>query len=209
MFQTALFPEVEIPEEELNRRLSPYYPKLWDIVNHPFEDLKRRRASDAGFRVLDEGESAQWLRPQIIERARHTFRDDDSVSVIKRRNQYYLAFGDDFLVVPKKLRREHLRNRLTFSSYNTNQNSKFWLQQEIEGLPDLPRLIIGYLFIREMTEIQTWVAYPRGKSDGLYILVPDQGGVIGLAASEVDDDRFDEDLGFQVKPKRKALPETG
>lgn len=61
-----------------------------------------------------------------------------------------------------------------------------------------------------MTDIKIWVAYPRGKSAGVYLLMPDQyGNVLSVYEPPVDDSQQDEDKGYRVKPKKKDLPETG
>lgn len=212
MRQKGLFPGVVLAEDELERLVSPLYPKLWRMVREPFEDLLRRRASDSAFRIMDEGETAQWLRPQIVECARRIFEGDADVVPEKKSQQFFLRWGELFAIIPKKLRRGRFNKGLTFSSYNTIQNVTFWAQRAEDGLPDLPRLLVGYLFIEEMTDIKIWIAYPRGKSAGIYLLMPDQdGGIIGIYEPGPDDGQPpDEDKGFDVKPLRKKdLPETG
>ena len=56
-------------------------------------------------------------------------------------------YRDRFAIIPKKLRRRRSDAGLTFSSYDTLQNVSLWAQRAEDGLPDLPRLIVGYLFI--------------------------------------------------------------
>jgi hypothetical protein len=210
MIQKGLFPGVVLAEEELERLVSPLYPKLWRMIREPFDDFSARRANDHAFRILDEGEAAQWLRPQIIECARRLFEGDTAVKVEKKNHQVFLRYEDRFAIIPKKLRANRWRGGLTFSSYNTVQNVTLWAQRASDGLPDLPRLIVGYQFIAEMTDIKIWIAYPRGKSAGIYLLMPDQdGGILGIYQPRPDEGLPDEDKGFQVKPKKKDLPETG
>ena len=210
MRQKGLFPGIVLAEEELRHLVSPLYPKLWRMVRDPFDDFSSRRANDPKFRILDEGESAQWLRPQIVECARQLFDGDESVAISKVDQQVFLRYKDQFAIVPKKLKPKRHGNGLTFSSYDTIRNVALWSQRAQDGLPDLPRLIVGYLFIAEMTDIKIWIAYPRGKSAGIYLLLPDQdGGIMGVYEPGPQDGPPDDDKGFRVKPKKKDLPETG
>ncbi|MFO0957375.1 MAG: hypothetical protein U0800_07890 [Isosphaeraceae bacterium] len=208
MRQTGMFPGQFLPERDLLDKLSPIMPGLCSMIRQPFEDLRERRANDPAFRIMDEGETAQWLRPQIIQKARVLFQDSGKGTVLKKRSQVYLRYGDDFAIVPKKLKPKEKSDRLTFSSYDTLQNVNYWNQQAVDGLPNLPRLIVGYVFLKEMTEIKIWIAYPRGKSAGIYILAPEaDGGILGIydpgpAGPSPDEE---EDRGFRIKPKRTDI----
>lgn len=210
MRQKGLFPGVPLVEEELERLISPLYPRLWRMIREPFEDLRGRRGSDPGFRVLDEGETAQWLRPQIVECARRIFEDDPQIIPRKKNQQFYLEWCGKFAIIPKKLRSRRGKSRLTFSSYNTVQNLNLWAQRAEDGLPDLPRLLVGYVFVDQMTDIKIWVAYPRGKSAGVYLLMPDQvGGIKGVYQPAPDEGEPEDDKGFRVRPRRaRGLPES-
>jgi hypothetical protein len=206
--QLGLFPYPVMTEEVLEGIVSPLYPALWRMIREPFDDLVVRRASDAAFRILDEGETAWWMRPQIAERARELFKGHPDVSVEKQDGQFFLKYKQDLAIVPKKLKLR--RHRLTFSSYPTHQNMAFWEQQAISGLPDMPRLIVGYQFIAEMTDINIWVAYPRGRWLGTCFLMPDQTGAIkGVFQPPAEEAPEDQDKGFRVKPKKKDAGEIG
>jgi hypothetical protein len=107
-------------------------------------------------------------------------------------------------ITPKKFKPHRDGHGITFSSYETRQNADYWKRREVAGLPMLPRLIVGYQFVEEMTDIKIWVAYPYGKKVRICILMPDQSGaVIGLHQPSDDTVVADEDPGFKVKPKRK------
>lgn len=112
MGQKGLFPGIVLAEDEVARMVSPLYPKLWRMIREPFEDLAVRRASDPAFRILTEGETAQWLRPQIIECARQLFDGDPSVKVVKQNQQTFLRYENQFVIIPKKLK---LKKRVTAS----------------------------------------------------------------------------------------------
>jgi len=201
--QKSLFSHDVLDEEKLEQMLAPLYPPFWRMLREPFDDLAARRASDRAFRILDEGECAQWLRPQIMDCARREFSGSE-VLVEKRRQQVYLNVGGLLAVTPKKFRRNAKKPGLTFSAYGTPQNLKYWQQQSIDGLPMLPRIIIGYQFIAEMTDIRIWIAYPHGRTLRECYLMPDQSGVVVGQFAAAAHEQPDEDRGFEVKPKKDS-----
>ena len=207
--QMGLFPSVALTEDELERLASPLYPLLWKMIREPFLDLKRRRTEDRAFRLLSEGQTAQWLRPQIIDRARQLTEGDETLSITEKNQQIFIKHKEEMLIVPKKLKLQdrkalvRLIPELTFSSYDTEHNRLFWGQKSIDGVPHLPRLLVGYQFVSEMTEIKIWVAYPFGKRLRTCLLMPDQNeSVIGIYQPDIDIEPEDQDKGYRVKPKR-------
>lgn len=208
MRQQGLFPSITLTEEWLEAAVSPLYPQLWQIIRVPFDDLLLRRAEDPAFRILEEGETAQWLRPQIVHQARQVFDGNPDIKVEKRNQQLYLNYRDRLAITPKKLKPGYRGRGLTFSSYSTEQNEAYWRQEEVDGLPTLQRLIVGYQFVKEMTDIKIWVAYPYGKRLSICFLMPDQtGAIIGLFHPVPAPAVMDEDKGYKVKPKRKKKDE--
>lgn len=205
MVQSGLFAAIVLDEAWLESAVSPLYPQLWRMIRIPFDDLLSRRANDSRFRILDEGESAQWLRPQIVDIARQIFEGNAEVRVEKRNQQLYLNYKNTLAITPKKFKPGRDGRGITFSSYDTRQNKDYWQRREVAGLPMLPRLIVGYQFVDEMTDIKIWVAYPYGKNIKTCILMPDQSGsIIGLHQPTTDDSGADEDLGYEVGPRKKA-----
>ena len=211
MGQKSLFSSIVLTEEWLRSAVAPLYPQLWSMIRQPFDDLVARRASDPAFRILDEGETAQWLRPQIVEQARRLFDGHPDVKVEKRSQQLYLNYRNELAITPKKLRPKRRAVGLTFSSYNTPQNKDYWQQREVQGLPMLPRILVGYQLVRELTDIKIWVAYPYGKELSDCFLMPDQSGsIVGLFQPARDGAVTDDDKGYSVKPKkRKGERELG
>jgi hypothetical protein len=202
-FQRSLFPGVDLSEQDLDDLLSPLYPKLWASIRGPFDELLRRRMSDdPWFRVYTEGECAQCLRPQIAYTAHQLFRGEDDVQFQVYRNQLYINYRDQLAITPKKLRPRWLRRGLTFSSYNTEQNIAWWRQRTGDGLPDLVRVIVGYQFIKEMTDIKIYITYPRGKFLKVCYLMPEQSGA-ELRIVEVPVAEPPESRGFEVVPKKE------
>ena len=110
------------------------------MIRTPFDDLMVRRATDHAFRILDEGEAAQWIRPQIVDLARQMFDGDAEVRVEKRSQQLYLNYKDTLAITPKKFKPDRDGKGITFSSYNTRQNMDYWKRREVSGLPMLPGL---------------------------------------------------------------------
>jgi hypothetical protein len=203
MTQRGLFPSIGLDETWLETSVSPLYPQLWRMIRSPFDDLLGRRVQDQAFRIMDEGETAQWLRPQIVELARQIFDGNNEVKVEKRNQQLYLNYKNTVAITPKKFKPARDGKGITFSSYDTRQNTDYWHHREVAGLPMLPRLIVGYQFVDEMTDIKIWVAYPYGKHVKTCILMPDQtGAIIGLHQPTADDLGEAEDPGFKVTPKK-------
>ena len=201
-FQRSLFPGVDLSEQDLDDLLSPLYPKLWASIRGPFDELQHRRATDPWFRVYTEGECAQCIRPQIAFTARQLFAGEGDIQFQDYRNQFYINYRDQIAITPKKLKPRWLRRGLTFSSYSTHQNRLWWQQRAGDGMPELVKIIYGYQFVREMTDIRIYVAYPRGKSMKICYLMPEQTGA-ELRIAEVPVEEVAEIKGYQVVPKKE------
>ena len=202
-FQRSLFPGVDLSEQDLDDLLSPLYPKLWASIRGPFDELLRRRMSDdPWFRVYTEGECAQCLRPQIAFTARQLFAGESDIQFQEYRNQFFINYRDQLAITPKKLRPRWLRRGLTFSSYTTEQNTLWWQQRTGNGLPELVKIIYGYQFIREMTDIKIFIAYPRGKFLKICYLMPEQRGA-DIRIAEVPVGQAAVDKGYEVVPKKE------
>ena len=204
-FQRTLLPGVDLSEQDLDDLLSPLYPKLWGSIREPFDELHRRRSGeDIWYRVYSSGECAQLLRPQIASCAKRLFADDDDIQIKEYRNQMYISYRDQVAITPKKLRpRFFCKPGLTFSSYPTNQNKLWWQQRNDGGLPDLIRVIVGYQFVNEMTDIKIYVAYPRGKFLKLCYLMPEQDAT-GLRITEVPIEQEDHEKDYEIVPTKES-----
>jgi hypothetical protein len=204
--QLGLLDGPEFSEQQLEALLTPLYPPLWVMIDDPFQDLVKRRATDAAFRILKEGESAQWLRPQIVQRARDLCLGVPDLEVREHRNQVFLNYRNEIAITPKKYKRKWMSRLLTFSSYETPQNKNYWFQRPLDGFPRIPRIIVGYLFVKEMTEIKIFVAYPRGKELHTCYLMPDQSQqeFKVFARPFEAHELVAEEKGFSAKPKKSA-----
>jgi len=200
MFQRGLFDGDVLPEEAFDELLRPIYPRLWQMIRSPFDDLLRRRAEDHAFQILSEGEAAVWLRPQIMEHALNLFDGDDEIQIKSHHGQKYLCYQEKVAIVPKKIRNSWKGKHLTFSSFSTPQNVRYWEQAALEGVPSIPRLIVGYQFVDELTDIKILVGLPKGKRFEWCYLMPDQSlsrlELPTVAANSEDS----EDRGFSVRP---------
>lgn len=203
-YQRGLFPGANLSEQDLDDLLSPLYPKLWASIRGPFDELLRRRTSnDPWFRVYSEGECAQCLRPQIAYTARQLFEGEDDIRFQDFRNQFFINYRDQIAITPKKLKPRWLSRGLTFSSYSTEQNRLWWLQRAQSGLPDLLKVIVGYRFVAELTDIKIYVAYPRGKRLKLCYLMPEQHGTeLRIAEVPIEPAKVGKD--YEVVPKRSV-----
>jgi hypothetical protein len=217
-YQRSLFPILPEPTlKRVHRMLRRIYPELWRCLNEPFEDLQRRRRQDADFRHLNEGQLAQWLRPQIIQRAKRIFDGNPDVRFVTIQGLELLIYRDRLAIAFKKLKLRKIsaiQTALQRSNYPTPTNVDFWAQARIPTYPDIPRIIVGYLPKRAFTEIAVIVAYPRATHMGFHwrYLMPDQSRKLmelsrpaeapSLAAEKP------EDKGFTVLPK-KDVKESG
>lgn len=201
--QLALFPGAFQSAAEIEVLISPLYSQLWRMIREPFEDLLLRRSEDHAFRILDEGESAQWLRPQIVAKAKDLFDQRSDVTIEKRRSQLFIKYRDEVAITPKKFKRRWLSNGLTFSSYETRQNEAYWRQMHVDGFDAIPRVIVGYQFIEEMTNIRILIGYPNGKRLRFCYLMPDQDGIVS-AQPAIAETTIAEDRGYEVRAKRGA-----
>lgn len=206
--QLPLFDAGTLEEGQLSEFLSPIYPQLWRMLREPFDDLVERRANDRAFRIMQPGECAQWLHRQIVDKAEDVFAGRADIAFEMRRNQFRIRYRDEVAITPKKMKESWLRrNALTFSSYSTPRNVAYWQQRSIEDCDQIPRVIVGYRFIRELTDIEILVGLPRGKHFRICYLMPDQSGVVSLASDFAVVDT-DQDQGFEVT-SRKAVRKRG
>ncbi|HMO86570.1 MAG TPA: hypothetical protein PKC18_16790 [Lacipirellulaceae bacterium] len=59
--QHSLFRGEVLSEQDIESLVSPLHADLFSIINEPFARFLEFRQSHAEFRVLDEGESAQFF----------------------------------------------------------------------------------------------------------------------------------------------------
>jgi hypothetical protein len=169
--QPSLYQLPYLGEPELRLLLGRLHPFLWPVIITPWEDFLRRRSEDRDFADMDEDEVAVWLTMRAGKTARRIFDGKPDVRVETFYKKPVLLVCDQVAITVKKLTRRPIRPGgelvLTRSSYLTQRNMGIWNQEQVHAFPDIPRVILGYEFLEEMTAIKLWVAYPRTRDKGV------------------------------------------
>lgn len=175
-------------EESAANLLAEVNPLLWVSIVEPWKRLQLRRGKDEEFRELTEREIAWWLHGRIKRTASEMcdrYPNFNAVASAIHARQFVLTIAGKAVVIFKKIRRNKSKKRLERSNYKTTGNLDLWQQRRGEGLSDLPRLILGYEPIKELTEIDIRVCYPRSRGLGFRwtYSMPDQTNAVrGLLA---------------------------
>src|SRR5437879_4751332 len=103
MRQQLLFAGIVLATDQLETLLKPQFPRLYQLIRVPVDDLLARRASDSAFRIMTERDAAWWLHTQIVEYANEVFAGDPVIKPQRRGNQFYLRWADKFVIIPKKV----------------------------------------------------------------------------------------------------------
>ena len=164
--QQSLFPALPVPSQaDVVATLEPDFPLFWDCVMGPWADFQTYRASDPNFTDLDEDNAAVWLTMQASIRARQMFDGRDGFQVVNRHGKPVIVVRQKLAVTVKKLTRrlnpKTGRRLLTRSNIDTPANSEFWGQLANGDSQNVPRVILGYELLKELSEIRLLIAYPR------------------------------------------------
>ena len=206
-----------LTEGDVQELLVDINPYLWAAVVNPFDDLQDRRENDEAFRILDDGQTAQWLRPQIVHQAKRIFEHNDAMRCHTRRQQVLFEYKDSIAICFKKVTKRWHRgsSRLERSNYLTSQNRDYWQQQKLEGFADIPRIIVGYELLMEMTDIRVLIGYPRTRQrDFRWIYaMANQDDALRRIVAEREESKHDyeddaEDPGFIIRPRRMVREGT-
>jgi len=197
-------------EESAEKLLAEVFPLLWVSVVEPWKRLQLRRGRDEEFRELTEKEIAWWLHGRIKRTASEMcdlYPAFNAKASPLHAKQFAITIADKALVVFKKVRQNNKKKRLERSNYKTKGNRDLWQQRRQSGLLDLPRLIIGYQPIKELTEINIRVCYPRSRGLGFRwsFQMPDQSSAVrGLLADNKVEAPSDGERrrGFIVRHRR-------
>jgi hypothetical protein len=198
--------------QEILENINPY---LWASLTMPFDDLQERRSIDSDFLNMTEGESAVWLRPKIVRLANRIFENNDAIQFHNIRQQKFWTYQDRLAFSFKKIKWYKPRRGpqyLARSNYRTSQNVDFWSQRSMEGFPDLPRILISYLVVDELTDIKVIVGLPEvgtKKFRWTYVMPDQNEAVIRLEADyqtrRADHHDDEDDRGFIVRPRRNVF----
>ena len=187
------------------KTVEPALPRLRGLVRGQFDDLQLRRQNDPAFGWMDEGQSAWWMATQLWNHAKADFHGEPMLTYRRVKQQDYVVVGEEAIVVFKKLRKKKNREGITelvTSNYRTKQNIDWWGQRAVEGVPDLPRLIIGYEFRHELTDMRCYLGLPRGSNASLQWhreIDGPQGFEDGFADEPTFEVHPTEDFGFEIE----------
>jgi hypothetical protein len=161
---TPLFPKIPDPTIiEADKILRPYYEWFSRVIMVPWQDFQDRRATDRWFQGYSEPQAAGLMHTHVTNYAAESISDLESGTL-----RIDTVFGKPVYVVPerlaitiKKLRRADNEDDMYRSNYLTRRNTDYWDQRRMEGHLDVPRIIIGYVFLEAITRLEIVVAYPR------------------------------------------------
>lgn len=162
--QRDLFPGHPTPSQaEVMAIVQPHSDFLVRSVYDPYQGFLQRRATDRDFADLEEDQAAQWITMQATHRARGFFDGRQGVRLMTVHRKLLIVIDERLAITIKKLtvRRINDRERITRSNYLTRRNRRFHNQQIVEDAPSLPRVMLGYIFRKELTEIEIYMAYAR------------------------------------------------
>jgi hypothetical protein len=164
--QRSLFPSLPIPsQDEVIKSLTPQFLYLWHTIRDPWDEFLEYRANDRNFQDFTEEETAYWMTIQSAHRAKQFFDGRKGVRILTRHRKLVLLFDEKLAVTIKKLtkrrKRRGQKEHLTRSNNLTKANKNYWNQQRTEPEVDMPRVILGYQLLKEITEIKILIAYAR------------------------------------------------
>ncbi|WP_145175564.1 hypothetical protein [Rubripirellula lacrimiformis] len=187
------------------KTVEPALPRLRGLVRDTFDDLLIRRHSDDAFAWMDEGESAWWMWTQLRHRAKDDFHGEPMLVYRRVKQQDFIVVCEEAIVVFKKLRNKTNRDgttELVTSNCRTKQNMDWWGQRAIDEVPDLPRVIVGYEFRHELTEMHCYLGLPRGSNATLQWhreIDSPQGFEDGFTEERTFEEQPTEDFGFEIE----------
>ena len=198
-----------LSQDEVHEVCQPHYPLLWHTIMDPWERFLEYRESDENFTGFSEGETAQWLTIQATRRARHLLSGAEGVRFLMPHGKLVIVLQDTLAIAIKKLRRRFnqktRRWEIVRSNYLTMRNQSLWNQERGEDFLKFPRLILGYMFNPEITQITPMLAYPRSRRLAVdwALEIPSQADLHSdnfaprLLAPTADDQPT---FGFQLSP---------
>ncbi|MDQ3605167.1 MAG: hypothetical protein M3418_03120 [Gemmatimonadota bacterium] len=159
-----------LTQEEAHQALQVLYPRLLECVNGAFLDFRTFQTEK---------------HPDMYVRARRTLLQD---LVVRNLNQMYgdapgfrvidLGTGRYLLAVFDRilLQVKFLTHDFRTVNTDTETNHRFDAQEEIDGLPSLPRVTLGYRLDTLEAAIEgVYVRYAIGKEIVWWYRIPDEG----------------------------------
>ena len=131
----------------------------------PWEEFLNYRATDRNFCDFTEGETAQWLTIQASHRARRLCDGVEGIRLMTIHRKLVIVVQEKLAVTIKKLREQWNprtgKIEIVRSNYLTERNRRLWNQERGEESIDYPRILLGYMLSREITQIKVLLAYAR------------------------------------------------
>lgn len=219
-FQKGLFPHDPFDytdPQAVENELKAAYPLFWVGVNETWNRLQLRRADDEEFRDMVLGEIGWWMWSRFKRNILALCEEHPDFGCVPSRlhqQQFHVTVNNRVTVVFKKLKWNKHKSRLERSNIYTPTNRDFYDHRPRAGCPDLPRVILGYEPIKELTEILIRVGCPVGyarKFRWVYQM-PDQSEAVQelFARKRVDPPTEQErKRGFVVHHRRTDTEEHG
>lgn len=184
-----LFPQIADPTpKKVQRLIRPIYPILWQSVMGPWGEFLHYRTLDPDLRDYTKGEVAQWLHPKIVRCAKRLCAEwmrsgHNDLAHGCCNGMFVVSYRDEIAITFKKLYKGNNKRQeetLFRSNYRTAANLDFWEQRQVGFFQPIPRVILGYLFEKEMTKLRIVVGHPRSRDLGTswYFLVPNQSRMV-------------------------------
>ncbi len=212
-FTRTFLDQSSIPSQEAVIDLvQPYLRLFWDSMMGPWEDFRERRASDRWFTDYTEEECAITLTMQANCRMRQELNGVEGIRVATQFRKPVFIVDEKIAISVKKLTKRVNKklNKSEFvrSNYHTTRNKEYWAQRSIHSAPDLPRIMLGYQFLREITEMRLFLARSQfqGKAIAWAHTIPEP---IYAATPQLLRTRHDdaESKGYEILPVEKQKQE--
>ena len=171
-FTPSLFGQLPLTSrDEMLETLTPFFPPLWDAAMATWDEFLERRASDKWFSHLNEEQSAVALTTQMNYRLQEDFEGREGVRIVEQHRKPVFVFNEALTLTVKKVTRrfDKKQNIAVYqrSNYPTKRTKNFWDQRVIPATPELPRFMLGYQFLKEITEIKLFIAYSRSRGNNV------------------------------------------
>ncbi len=193
-------------QKEAVEGMNPYYPFMRASVMESWHDFLEYR-SDRSFSHLNERQSANWLTTQINYRLKEMLEEKTGIQVVEQFEHPVFVFDEKIAITTKKLtlrlNKKTSRWEYTRCNYPTERSKEFWGQRPVESVPQVPRFILGYELLNEVTEIKIFLAYPKMKGKGMewvYSIPQMEPSNMRprIAVLDAPEDQHDESKGYEI-----------
>jgi hypothetical protein len=143
-----------LSEKRAKNILFPYHNVLQRIVTNAWE---KWRASSGQFEEPYKRTATVSIHNHMADEAKREFADCPDAHLVEEHETILVSFGGLIAVCFKKLD-EQLRT----SNIPTQRQFEFAGQLPLEGIPDCPRVVVGYVPDRLWLEIEVFVVFSQG-----------------------------------------------